>query len=157
MKTPILDVDSLDVRYGNRHAIRRVSFRLGIGVTGLLGPNGAGKSSLLRSVATAQRPAAGSVRIGGLEATEPRYHRAVRRRIGYLPQTPGFYPSFTVQNFVGHIAILKEVGGRRSRRDEVNRVLTAVGLGDRRALRSSTIWWKTQCRHEHLISPFIRS
>lgn len=132
MTAPILQVDSLDVRYRNRHAIRRVSFRIGVGVTGLLGPNGAGKSSLLRSVATAQRPAAGSVRLGGVEATEPRNHRAVRRRIGYLPQTPGFYPGSTVQNFALHIAVLKEISGRRARLAEVDRVLSAVELDDRR-------------------------
>jgi ABC-2 type transport system ATP-binding protein len=106
-----------------------------VGVTGLLGPNGAGKSSLLRTVATAQRPDSGSVQIGGIEATEPRNHRAVRRRLGYLPQTPGFYPSFTVQNFALHIAILKEIGGRQARLDEVDRVLTAVELDGRRADR----------------------
>lgn len=132
MTVPILEVDSLDVRYGNRSAIRQVSFRIGVGVTGLLGPNGAGKSSLLRSVATALRPDAGSVRICGVEATEPRNHRVVRRRIGYLPQTPGFYPSFTVQKFVLHIAILKEISGHRARLDEVDRVLTSVELDSRR-------------------------
>ncbi len=133
MTAPILEVHSLDVRYGNRHAIRQVSFRLDRGVTGLLGPNGAGKSSLLRSVATAQRPNAGSVLIGGVEATESRHHRAVRRRIGYLPQTPGFYPGFTVQKFALHIAILKEIAGHQVRLDEVDRVLTAVELADRRS------------------------
>src|SRR5687767_11574702 len=132
MTVPILEVSSLDIRYGNRHAIAQASFRMGVGVTGLLGPNGAGKSSLLRSVATAQRPDAGSARVSGVEATEPRHHRAIRRRIGYLPQTPGFYPGFTVQNFVLHIAILKEIPDRRARLAEADRVLTAVELNDRR-------------------------
>jgi ABC-2 type transport system ATP-binding protein len=133
MTAAILQVDSLDVRYGNRQAIRQVSFQLDRGVTGLLGPNGAGKSSLLRSVATAQQPNSGSVLIGGVEATDPRNHRAVRRRIGYLPQTPGFYPGFTVQRFALHIAVLKEIGGAKARLDEVRRVLSAVKLDDRRS------------------------
>jgi ABC-2 type transport system ATP-binding protein len=139
MTVPILEVSALDVRYGSRHAIRQVSFRIGAGVTGLLGPNGAGKSSLLRSVATAQRPDGGSVRISGVEATEPRHHRAIRRRIGYLPQTPGFYPGFTVRDFVLHIAILKEISGRRARLEELDRVLTAVELNDRRRDRIKSL------------------
>ncbi|GAA4603467.1 ABC-2 type transport system ATP-binding protein [Actinoplanes octamycinicus] len=133
--TEHLRVAALDVRYGRRHAVRSVSFALGAGVTGLLGPNGAGKSTLLRTVATARRPDAGSVTIGGIDATTSRHHRRVRRGIGYLPQQPGFYPGSTVAAFAEHIAILREIGGRAARRAEVDRVLTAVELGDRRTDR----------------------
>jgi ABC-2 type transport system ATP-binding protein len=135
MTGPTLEVDSLNVRYGSRHAVRDVSFRLGRGVTGLLGPNGAGKSTLLRSLATVQRPSSGSVLIGGIEATNPRNHRVIRRRFGYLPQTPGFYPAFTARNFIMHIAILKEIRGRSTRSAEVDRVLSAVELDSRQGDR----------------------
>ncbi len=57
MTEPHLRADSLRVAYGNRVVLHDVSFAIGVGVTGLLGPNGAGKSSLLRTLATAQRPA----------------------------------------------------------------------------------------------------
>jgi ABC-2 type transport system ATP-binding protein len=132
MTAPPLRVDSLQVSYGTRKAIQSVTFDLGPGVTGLLGPNGAGKSTLLRTVATVQRPDSGSLEISGIDATDPRNHRDVRRRLGYLPQAPGFYPGSTVEEFVGYIAILKEIGARAERRAEVARVLAAVNLDDRR-------------------------
>ena len=128
----VVHLDSVDVSYGSRRAIRNVSFRLGPGVTGLLGPNGAGKTTLLRTIATAQAPDSGRVVVGGIDATRPANHRAVRRRMGYLPQSPGYYPRFTVSAFVHHIALLKEIGGRASRRAAVESALATVALGDRR-------------------------
>ena len=100
------------------------------GVTGLLGPNGAGKTTLLRIAATVISADAGDVRIAGhgLDTYEER--RAVRRRLGYCPQEPGFHPSFTVFEFIDYIAILKELRDRRPRHDEVRRVVSAVGLDE---------------------------
>jgi ABC-2 type transport system ATP-binding protein len=128
----VVQVDSVDVSYGSRRALRDVTFRLGPGVTGLLGPNGAGKTTLLRTIATAQAPDSGQVLVRGIDATKPANHRAVRRRMGYLPQSPGHYPRFTVSQFVHHIAILKEIGGRALRRAAVDRALATVDLGHRR-------------------------
>jgi ABC-2 type transport system ATP-binding protein len=53
---------------------------------------------------------------------------AVRRRLGYLPQEPGFHRAFTAFEFVDYVAILKELTRRRARHDEVRRVLALVGL-----------------------------
>src|SRR5205085_506526 len=60
---------------------------------------------------------------------------AVRRRLGYLPQSPGFHPNFTTFAFVDYIAILKELVDGRRRHGEVRRVLAAVGLDDQRAVK----------------------
>ena len=55
---------------------------------------------------------------------------AIRRRLGYLPQEPGFHPHFTAFEFVDYIATLKEWTERDARHAEVRRVLGAVGLAD---------------------------
>jgi ABC-2 type transport system ATP-binding protein len=55
---------------------------------------------------------------------------AIRRRLGYLPQDPGFYTGFTAYDFVDYVAILKEMSSHGVRREEVVRVLEAAGLAD---------------------------
>jgi len=59
----------------------------------------------------------------------------VRRRLGYLPQTPGFHPDFTAFEFVDYVAILKELTDRAARHREVRRVLDEVDLADVRGKR----------------------
>ena len=129
----------LSLRYGRTVALDDVSFTLGPGVTGLLGPNGAGKTSLLRIAATAVMPNAGQLRIFGHDPLTGPGRLAARRRIGYLPQDPGFHRSFTAFEFVDYVAILKELTDRRARHAEVRRALDAVGLSDRRGDRIRTL------------------
>jgi ABC-2 type transport system ATP-binding protein len=112
-----------------------VSFAVGPGVTGLLGPNGAGKTTLLRVVATAIVPDSGELAVLGHDPRTGPGRLAVRRRLGYLPQSPGFHPMFTATEFVDYVAILKELTDRRSRLREVRRVLAAVGLDAERGKR----------------------
>ncbi|MFF4413292.1 ATP-binding cassette domain-containing protein [Streptosporangium sp. NPDC001559] len=81
------------------------------GVLGLLGPNGAGKTTLLRTLATAIPPRQGTVRICGSLVDSSRAARRVRHNIGYLPQHFGFYPSFSVYDFVRYCAWLRGVPG----------------------------------------------
>ena len=114
--------------YGRTVAAHAVSFEIGRGITGFLGPNGAGKTTLLRILATVLPPTAGTVEICGLSLASPEQRVAIRRRLGYLPQDPGFHPNFTAREFVDYVAVLKEITGARERRDEVDRVLDAVSL-----------------------------
>lgn len=129
----------LALRYGRTTALDDVSFTLRTGVTGLLGPNGAGKTTLLRIIATALPADGGTLRILGHDPSTPPGRLAVRRRLGYLPQDPGFHPSFTAFEFVDYVAILKELTHRSARHAEVARVLCAVGLDDRRRSRIRTL------------------
>ncbi|HET9442325.1 MAG TPA: ATP-binding cassette domain-containing protein [Acidimicrobiales bacterium] len=115
-------------RFGAKVALDAVDIELGPGVTGLLGPNGAGKTTLLRIAATVLAPDDGTVRLLGLDPADGDGRLAVRRRLGYLPQEPGFHRHFTAFEFVDYVAILKEWADRRSRHDEVRRVLALVGL-----------------------------
>jgi len=114
--------------YGRTRALDGVTLDLGRGITGLLGPNGAGKTTLLRIVATVLAPDAGRLRILGHDPADADGRVAIRRRLGYLPQEPGFHPNFTAFEFVDYVAILKEMTSRRARHDEVRRVLSLVGL-----------------------------
>ena len=104
-----VQVSGLTRRFGGALAVAGVDLEVGAGVFGLLGPNGAGKTSLLRMMATAVAPTSGTLRLLG---RDPRVHgerREIRRRLGYLPQSPGYYPGFTVSEFVEYFALLKEV------------------------------------------------
>ncbi len=123
-------IDAVSKSFGRARALDAMSCRTGDGVTGLLGPNGAGKTTLLRIVATVLAPDAGRVSLLGRDPASASERVEIRRRLGYLPQEPGFHRSFTAFDFVDYVALLKQMGDRRSRHDEVRRVLGLVGLTD---------------------------
>jgi ABC-2 type transport system ATP-binding protein len=123
-------VQDVTKSFGRTRALQGVTFAAGPGVTGLLGPNGAGKTTLLRMLATVLAPDSGSLQLLGRNPQDADDRLAIRRRLGYLPQEPGFHRGFTVTEFVDYVAILKELTDRQARREEVRRVIDAVGLGD---------------------------
>ncbi|HVF04860.1 MAG TPA: ABC transporter ATP-binding protein [Frankiaceae bacterium] len=125
-----VSVDGLVKSYGRKRALDGMTFHAGPGVTGLLGPNGAGKTTLLRILATVLAPDAGRVSLLGGDPAVAADRLEIRRRLGYLPQEPGFHQGFTAFEFVDYVAILKQFGDRRARHDEVRRVLDLVGLRD---------------------------
>ncbi|MGC5040159.1 ABC transporter ATP-binding protein [Streptomyces sp. DT190] len=133
--TPTVSASGIGLRYGGTRALDDVSLRLSAGVTGLLGPNGAGKTTLLRVLATALPADRGAFTVLGHDPATARGRQEVRRRLGYLPQTPGFHPDFTAFEFVDYVAILKEMTDRGTRHREVRRVLDEVGLADVRGKR----------------------
>ncbi|GAA2765048.1 ABC transporter ATP-binding protein [Streptomyces paradoxus] len=133
--TPTVSASGLSLRYGGTRALDDVSLRLTAGVTGLLGPNGAGKTTLLRVLATALPADRGTFTVLGHDPATARGRQEVRRRLGYLPQTPGFHPDFTAFEFVDYVAILKEMTDRGVRHREVRRVLDEAGLADVRGKR----------------------
>ena len=104
-----VEIEDLTRRFGRTDAVAGVSLRAGPGVLGLLGPNGAGKTSLLRMLATVLSPSSGSVRLLGRDPREYAERKEIRRRLGYLPQSLGYYPGFTVVEFVEYFALLKEM------------------------------------------------
>lgn len=84
-------------------------------------------------------PDAGELRVLGHDPLSGPGRLAVRRRLGYLPQDPGFHMTFTAFEFVDYVAILKELTDRRARHAEVRRVLDAVGLDQHRRARIRTL------------------
>ncbi|MEU8760992.1 ATP-binding cassette domain-containing protein [Streptomyces sp. NPDC048659] len=108
------------------------------GVTGLLGPNGAGKTTLFRTLATITPPRSGALELFGAPVTGERDVRRARRRIGYLPQDFGYYPAFSVADFVRYCAWLREVPAKEADA-ATGAALAAVGLADRARDRMKTL------------------
>jgi ABC-2 type transport system ATP-binding protein len=79
-------------------------------------------------IATVLAPDRGTLRLFGGDPSQAEDRLEIRRRLGYMPQEPGFYRNFTAFEFVDYVAILKEMTKRRVRHDEVRRVLALVGL-----------------------------
>jgi len=133
-----VEITGLTRRFGSVTAVAGVDLQAGPGVFGLLGPNGAGKTSLLRVMATAMPPSSGSLRLLGRDPGSYRPRREIRRRLGYLPQNPGYYPGFTVAEYVEYFALLKEVPALRIG-TAVTTAIDRVGLSDRRRARLRTL------------------
>ena len=104
-----VEITGLTRRFGRTTAVAGVDLQAGPGVFGLLGPNGAGKTSLLRMMATAVAPTSGRLRLLGHDPSSYGPRREIRRRLGYLPQSLGYYPGFTVAESVEYVALLKEM------------------------------------------------
>jgi len=130
MEQTAIDLTGVVKRFGAVRALDGVTLGIGPGVTGLLGPNGAGKTTMMRIAATVLAPDSGTVRLLDRDPTDADDRVEIRRRLGYLPQEPGFYQRFTAFEFVDYVAILKEMSDRRARHEEVRRVLEVAGLGD---------------------------
>jgi ABC-2 type transport system ATP-binding protein len=110
----MIEVQGLTKYYGAHAAIRDLTFSIGKGeVVGLLGLNGAGKSTTLKVLGCVLLPTAGRVRIDGFDVVD-RPHD-IRRRIGYLPDTPPLYEEMTVGDYLAFAARLRGVPGRRAR------------------------------------------
>ncbi|MGA4687219.1 MULTISPECIES: ABC transporter ATP-binding protein [Micromonospora] len=125
--TPVIDVDRLNLTYGDFHAVKDLSFQVRPGeLYALLGTNGAGKTSTLEVVEGHRRQTSGTVRVFG---HRPDDRRAVRPRMGVMLQESGFSPDLTVRESVGLIGRLS------GRTDDVDRVLDLVDLTDRAGRR----------------------
>jgi ABC-2 type transport system ATP-binding protein len=124
--------------FGKNKAVDGVSLELGAGVFGLLGPNGAGKTSLLRMLATVMPPSSGQIALLAQDPRGPAARRDIRRRLGYLPQQLGYYPSFTVVEFIEYFALLKEMPSSAVAR-AVAVAVERVDLGEKAKARLRTL------------------
>jgi ABC-2 type transport system ATP-binding protein len=133
-----VEITGLTRRFGRTQAVAGVDLQAGPEVFGLLGPNGAGKTSLLRMLATVIPPTSGRMRLLGRDPGRYGPRREIRRRLGYLPQNLGYYPSFTVAEFVEYFALLKEMPALRVPAS-VAAAIERVELGDKARSKLRTL------------------
>ena len=130
-KTAAVEVHALDVRRGGRQVLHGLAFEVPPGeVCGLLGPSGCGKTTLLRALVGVQAGVSGAVRVLGEPAGSP----GLRRRVGYVTQSPAVYPDLTVRENLAYFADVLGV-----ERGAVDRVLTEVALAERAGQLVSTL------------------
>ncbi len=126
----MIEVEHLSKSYGKGQAVNDISFTVNKGeIVGFLGPNGAGKTTTMRII-TGYLPATnGTVRVAGFDVAEQSLE--VRKRIGYLPETPPLYPEMAVNDYLQFIARIKGVAtadiGRRT-----DYAMEATGLMERK-------------------------
>lgn len=122
----MIETRDLTKRFGRRVAVDRLSVTLlGPGIVGFLGPNGAGKTTTLRMLTGALASTSGIAKIGGFDVLDQ--PREARRRVGYLPEVPSWYPSLTVGETLGFAAELLGID-RATRARAVGRAMERVGL-----------------------------
>ena len=120
-----LKIQNITKRYRDKTAVDDVSITLTPGVWGLLGANGAGKTTLMRMLAGILRPSSGRILCDGVEIGT--LGAAYREKLGYLPQEFGFYPEFTVQDYLEYMAALKGLPRTEAAR-QIDALLERVSL-----------------------------
>ena len=122
-----LEIRHVTKRYRDKTAVDAVSITLTPGVWGLLGANGAGKTTLMRMLAGILRPTEGQILCDGVEIGA--LGGAYREKLGYLPQEFGFYPEFTVQDYLEYMAALKGLPRAEAAR-QIDALLERVSLAE---------------------------
>ncbi|MFO7978111.1 MAG: ABC transporter ATP-binding protein [Bacteroidales bacterium] len=122
-----LRINALSLTYKNGvNAVQNISMELHNGMFGILGPNGAGKSSLMKIIAGLQKPDSGSIEFNGGDVL--RNPLNIQKSLGFLPQDFGVYPKTTALRLLHHLAILKGVGNKKERQEQVLSLLERVNL-----------------------------
>lgn len=109
-----VEIQNLTKRFGQKTAVDDVSLALTSGVWGLIGANGAGKTTLMRMLAGILTPTSGRVLCDSADTRA--MGEAWRDMLGYLPQHFGFYPEFTVADYLDYMAALKGLEKQAARR-----------------------------------------
>src|SRR5512138_3742784 len=111
----MIEVESLTKRYGRTTAVDGVSFKVEKGeVLGFLGPNGAGKTTTMRILTGYLPPTEGAARVAGHDVFQEPLE--VKRRVGYLPETPPVYADMSVRDYLDFCARIKGVSGKDRKR-----------------------------------------
>ena len=120
-----LTISDLTKDFGSFRAVDQVTFTMHSGVYGLLGVNGAGKTTLMRMLTTLIHPTGGEIRWDGQDVF--RMDSAYRKLLGYLPQDFGYYPDFSIYDYLMYIASIKGIRPAAAKQRAL-RLLKQVGL-----------------------------
>jgi ABC-2 type transport system ATP-binding protein len=124
----MIQVQGLTKRYARHVAVDDISFSVEKGdIVGFLGPNGAGKTTTMRVLTCFMPPTNGTATVAGYDVFEKPME--VKKRIGYLPETPPVYPEMEVGDYLAFVGRLKGIQGRDLRR-RVDEVAERCAVGD---------------------------
>jgi ABC-2 type transport system ATP-binding protein len=124
---PVIQLDQLEVRFGERTILKNLEASLSGRAIGLLGPNGAGKSTLINTLLGFHPPARGTARIFGLDIRIQT--RQVRSLIGYMPESDAFIASMSGVRFVRLMAELSGLPAEQAL-ERAHEAFFYVGLGE---------------------------
>src|SRR4051812_45173108 len=104
----MIKAERLTKTYGPFTALSDVSFEIGKGeIVGFLGANGAGKTTTMRILSGFYQPSSGRATVAGYSVSDQPME--VKKKIGYLPETPPLYPEMTVEDYLSFVLQLKLV------------------------------------------------
>jgi ABC-2 type transport system ATP-binding protein len=127
---PAIVVDHVVRRFAARTVLQNVSFSVEANQAfGLIGANGSGKTVLLRLIASLDRPTTGRIAVHGYDTL--RRPRAVRDRVGYVPEEPMLYDGLTAEQYLQFVGRARGLG-KQVRQVAVDTLLQVVGLDERR-------------------------
>ena len=124
----MIKVEGLTKRYARTVAVDDISFEVEKGqIVGFLGPNGAGKTTTMRVLTCFLPPSSGTANVAGFDVLEN--PQEVKKRIGYLPETPPVYPEMEVSEYLDFVGQIKGISSAdiKRKRDEV---IGRCSLGD---------------------------
>ena len=124
-----LTFENVRKNYGNKEALKGISFDLTEGIYGLLGPNGAGKSTLMNIITGNLTATSGRILADGIDICKD--NRRFAGKIGYMPQQQAFYPGFSAEQFMFYIASLQRMT-KKAASDRIGYLLEKVGLYNER-------------------------
>ena len=124
---PVIQLDNLEVRFGERAILKKLNASLTGQSIGLLGPNGAGKSTLLNTLLGFHQPSSGTARVFGQDIRT--HARQVRSLIGYMPENDAFIAGMSGVRFV---RLMAELAGlpREHALERAHEAFFYVGLGE---------------------------
>lgn len=122
----VIEIKKVSKKYGKVSALSDVSIELGHGIYALLGPNGSGKTTLMNILAGLLKPSTGEVVYNGKDIQKCGLE--YRTKVGYMPQYPAMYPTFSVKEFLLYLAELKALP--KEREGDIDYLLSRVELSD---------------------------
>lgn len=135
MKNPIIQLEGLTKNYGRQIAVDNLNLEVYEGeIFGLLGPNGAGKTTSILMMLGLTEPSGGTATVCGYNATSDAIK--VKKKVGYMPDSVGFYDHMTALENLEYIGRLNGLSGTEVK-EKANRVLELVGLTEARDKKTS--------------------
>lgn len=121
-----IELKEIKKTFGKKEVLHGVNLTFNKGIYGLLGPNGAGKTTLMSIMVGLLNASSGQVLFNGEPITEK--NSDFLKKLGFLPQYPGYYKNYTAAEFLTYMSALKGIPGKNE--TQIHELLDFVNLGD---------------------------